>query len=297
MPASSGVSSIRTQFGEPLVVLLGATGLVLLIACANLANLLLARASAREKEMAVRLAIGAARRRLVAQLLVESVLLALIGTVLGIIVARGLTTILIAQIASGFGNIFIDLTWNSQMFAFTAGVSVLACLLFGLMPALKATAVSPANTLRAGARGLTMSRERFGLRRLLVVTQVALSLVLLLGALLFSRTLYNLLSIDTGFDQKVLVVDLNHRSLAGDVDRGRAMREDIVERLAAIPGDRPDRAGGLRATRRQLLERDGDDRHAGGAGREGADQLHARRQGLFRNHAGADPARPRLRCP
>ena len=122
------------------------------------------------------------------------------------------------------------------MFGFTAGVSVLACLLFGLVPALKATALSPANTLRAGARGLTMSRERFGLRRLLVVTQVALSLVLLLGALLFSRTLYNLLSIDTGFDQKVLVVFMNHQSLAGDVDRGRAMREDIRERLAAIPG-------------------------------------------------------------
>ena len=138
--------------------------------------------------------------------------------------------------AAGFGNIFMDLTWNTQMFAFTVGVSVLACLLFGLVPALKATSLSPANTLRAGARGLTMSRERFGLRRLLVVTQVALSLVLLLGALLFSRTLYNLLSIDTGFDQEVLVGFMNHRSLAGDVDRGRAMREDIRERLAAIPG-------------------------------------------------------------
>ena len=236
LTASAGVSSIRTQFGEPLAVLLGATGLVLLIACANLANLLLARASAREREMAVRLAIGAARRRLVMQLLVESVLLALLGTVLGMAVARGLTTILIAQIASGFGNIFIDLSWNTQMFAFTAGVSVLACLLFGLVPALKATALSPATTLRAGARGLTMSRERFGLRRLLVVTQVALSLVLLLGALLFSRTLYNLLSIDTGFDQRVLVVLLNDKSLAGDVDRGRAMRDDILERLAGVPG-------------------------------------------------------------
>ena len=236
MPASSGVSNIRQQFGEPLVVLLGATGLVLLIACANLANLLLARASAREKEMAVRLAIGAARRRLVAQLLVESVLLALIGTMLGILVARGLTAILVAQMASGFGNIFIDLTWNMQMFAFTAGVSVLACLLFGLVPALKATALSPASTLRSGARGLTMSRERFGLRRVLVVAQVALSLVLLFGALLFSRTLYNLLSIDTGFNQQVLVVFLSHQSLGGDVDRARATREDIRERLAAIPG-------------------------------------------------------------
>jgi putative ABC transport system permease protein len=236
MPASSGVSSIRTQFGEPLVVLLGATGLVLLIACANLANLLLARASAREREMAVRLAIGAPRRRLVMQLLVESVLLAAMGTALGILVARGLTTVLVAQIAAGFGNIFIDLTWNTKMFLFTTGVSALACLLFGLLPALKATALSPATTLRAGSRGLTMSRERFGLRRLLVVTQVALSLVLLLGALLFSRTLYNLLSIDTGFDQQVLVVFLSHQSLGGDVDRARAMREDIRERLAAIPG-------------------------------------------------------------
>jgi predicted permease len=236
MAASAGVSNIRQQFGEPLVVLLGATGLVLLIACANLANLLLARASAREREMAVRLAIGAARRRLVAQLLVESVLLALLGTLLGMAVAKALTTVLVAQLAAGFGNIFIDLTWNTQMFAFTAGVSIVACLLFGLMPALKATALSPASTLRAGARGLTMSSERFGLRRLLVVTQVALSLVLLLGALLFSRTLYNLLSIDTGFDQKVLVVMLSHQTLAGDLDRGRAIRDDIRERFAAIPG-------------------------------------------------------------
>ena len=236
MPASSGVSSIRAQFGEPLVVLLGATGLVLLIACANLANLLLARASAREREMAVRLAIGAPRRRLVMQLLVESVLLAVMGAALGILLARGLTTILVAQIAAGFGTIFIDLTWNSKMFLFTTGVSALACLLFGLVPALKATSLSPATTLRAGSRGLTMSRERFGLRRLLVVTQVALSLVLLLGALLFSRTLYNLLSIDTGFNQQVLVVFLSHQSLGGDVDRAGAMREDIRERLAAIPG-------------------------------------------------------------
>ncbi len=236
MAASAGVSNIRQQFGEPLVVLLAGTGLVLLIACANLANLLLARANAREREMAVRLAIGAGRRRLLAQLLVESVLLALLGTLLGIAVARGLTTVLIAQLAAGFGNIFIDLTWNTQMFAFTAVVSIVACLLFGLLPALKATALSPATTLRAGARGLTMSRERFGLRRLLVVGQVALSLVLLLGALLFSRTLYNLLSIDTGFDQKVLVVMLSHQSLSGDLDRARTVRDDIRERFAAIPG-------------------------------------------------------------
>jgi putative ABC transport system permease protein len=233
--ASSGVSGIRAQFGEPLTVLLGATGLVLLIACANLANLLLARASVREREMAVRLAIGAGRRRLVTQLLVESMLLAAAGTLLGVVVARALTTILIAQIASGLGAIFIDLTWNSQMFLFTAAVSAIACLLFGLAPALKATALSPAVSLRAGGRGLTMSRERFGIRRLLVVTQVALSLVLLLGALLFSRTLYNLLNIDTGFDQQVVVAFLSDQSLAGSTERGRVVRDDIRARLTTIP--------------------------------------------------------------
>lgn len=236
MPASSGVSNIRQQFGEPLTVLLGATALVLLIACANLANLLLARASAREREMALRLAIGASRRRLMTQLLVESLLLALAGTLLGVLVARGFTTMLVAQIAAGFGTIFIDLSWDTQMLMFTASVSAIACVLFGLAPALKATALSPATTLRAGARGLTTSRERFGVRRLLVVTQVALSLVLLLGALLFSRTLYNLLNIDTGFDQQVLVALLSDESLAGDADRGRLIREDIRARLAVIPG-------------------------------------------------------------
>jgi predicted permease len=170
------------------------------------------------------------------QLLVESLLLAVAGTLLGVVLARALTAILVAQIAAGFGSIFIDLTWNTEMFAFTAAVSVIACLLFGLAPALKATALSPAVALRAGGRGLTMSRERFGIRRLLVVTQVALSLVLLLGALLFSRTLYNLLSIDTGFDQQVLVVLLTHDGLGGDIDRGLMMRDDIRERLAVIPG-------------------------------------------------------------
>lgn len=234
--ASSGVSSLRTQFGEPLAVLLVATGLVLLIACANLANLLLARASAREREMAVRLAIGAGRRRLVMQLLVESVLLALAGTLLGIVVARALTTVLVAQIASGFGTIFIDLSWNTQMFAFTTAVAVLACLLFGLVPAIKATALSPSIALKSGGRAVTMSRERFGLRRGLVVAQVALSLVLLIGALLFTRTLYNLISIDTGFDQDVVVAYLTHLSLGGDADRGRAMRDDIRQRIAALPG-------------------------------------------------------------
>jgi predicted permease len=236
VPADAGVSGLRTQFGESLAVLLGGTGLVLLIACANLANLLLARATAREKEIAVRLAIGAGRRRIVFQLLVESVVLALVGTVLAVVVARGLTDLLVAQLASGLGSVFIDLSWNTRVFGFTAGVAILACLFFGLAPALKATALAPSDALKAGGRAMTASRERFGMRRALVITQVALSFVLLVGALLFSRTLYNLLKIDTGFDQHVVVAYLTGKSLSGDPDHGVLVREEIRERLASIPG-------------------------------------------------------------
>ena len=235
--ASAGVSDVREEFGEPLLVLLAATGLVLLIACANLANLLLARATVREREVAVRLAIGASRGRVVGQLLVESVLLAAIGSVLGVVVARVLSQLLVAQLAGGMGALFIDLTWNFKVFGFTAGVSLLACLLFGLAPALRATALAPAAALKSGGRGTTEGRERFGLRRALVVAQVALSLVLMIGALLFTRTLYNILTIDAGFDQNLVVVELQHRSFMTDDDAsGLAVRRAVEERIAAIPG-------------------------------------------------------------
>jgi len=237
VPAAVGVSDVREQFGEPLIVLLAATGLVLLIACANLANLLLARATVREREIAVRLAIGASRGRIVRQLLVESVMLALLGTLLGIVVARGLSQVLVAQLAAGMGALFIDLAWNFTVLGFTAGVSLLACLLFGLAPALKATALAPVIALRSGGRGITSGRERFGLRRALVVAQVALSLVLLISALLFTRTLYNLLTIDAGFDQNLIAVDLSHRSLMDDDPaRGLGLRLELEQRVSAIPG-------------------------------------------------------------
>ena len=162
--------------------------------------------------------------------------LALAGTVLAVAFARGLTTILVAQLATGLGTVFIDLSWNTRVFEFTSGVAVLACLFFGLAPALKATSLAPSDALKSGGRAITASRERFGMRRTLVVTQVALSLVLLIGALLFTRTLYNLLTIDAGFDQRVIVAYLNGRSLAGDVDRGNMVREQIRTQLSSIPG-------------------------------------------------------------
>lgn len=235
--ADSGLSDLRTQFAQPLLVLLGATGLVLVIACANLANLLLARATARQKEIAVRLAIGASRGRIVRQLIVESVLIAAVGTLLAVGVAKGLTAVLMAQLASGMSGLFLNLDWNMTVFAFTAGVAATACLLFGVAPALQATALAPSAALKAGGRGVSDGRERFSARRVLVVAQVALSLVLLFGALLFTRTLYNVLTIDAGFDRELVYLELSHPSLTtDDAVRHLLVRNDIQQRIETVPG-------------------------------------------------------------
>jgi putative ABC transport system permease protein len=234
--ASSGVSDLREEFAKPLVVLLAATGLVLLIACANLANLLLARSTARQREIAIRLAIGASRRRIVGQLLIESVLLAVVGTALGMVVASALTDVLMAQLA-GTGSLFLDLSWNMTVFGFTAAVAAAACLLFGLAPAMQATALAPVTALKAGGRGISEARGRFGLRKGLVVAQVALSLVLLIGALLFGQTLYNVLTIDAGFDQQVMQIEFSHPTLQPDDQvQLQVVREDLRQRVAAAPG-------------------------------------------------------------
>ena len=236
-PAATGVSNLRTNFEEPLVVLLVTAGLVLVIACANLANLLLARASARGREIAVRLAIGASRPRIVRQLLVESAVLAAAGAIFGGALAGVLSGVLMDVLAGDNPAVWVDLTWNWRMLGFTSGVAFLACLLFGVAPALRATAVAPSVALKGVGRGITASRERFGLRRGLVITQVALSLVLLLGALLFTRTLYNLLATDPGFHHEGLVTAfITHlnRAPGGDRDQ-QGTRRDLRERLAALP--------------------------------------------------------------
>lgn len=236
LPAASGVSGLRADFSQPLTLLLAITGLVLVIACANLANLLLARASVREREIALRLAIGAGRWRIVRQLLIESVLLAGAGAAVGAALAAVLSRILVAVLATGYASLFVDLTWNWRMLGFTTGVALTACLLFGVVPALRATALSPASALKTGGRRMTAGRERFGLRRLLVVAQVALSLVLLVGALLFTRTFYNLLSERVGFDTTgVLVAGINHPALPDRGVRAQAARRDLRDRLAALP--------------------------------------------------------------
>ncbi len=235
--ADKGFSSMRGGSANPLSILMASTGLVLLIACANLANLMLARASAREREIAVRLAIGASRGRLIRQLLSESLLLSSIGAILGALLAPVFARILISLFVTQDNQVFIDLTVDWRVLAFTGGLAVLTCILFGLTPALRATRTEPGAAMKSGGRGMTTAREGFGLRRVLVVSQVALSLVLLVGALLFVRSFRNLLTLDTGFHQEgILVAALDPRRLDLPKERRFPLRREIIHRLRAIPG-------------------------------------------------------------
>jgi predicted permease len=236
-PADNGFSSLRREYENPLWTLLAIAALVLLIACANLANLILARASAREREVGVRLALGASRSRLLRQMLSESLLLSLIGAAFGAGLAQVLSRFLLAFLSTQGVPLFMDLRPDWRVFGFTALLAVLTCVFFGLAPALRSTQVAPASVLKAAGRGMTSGRERFGLRRILVVTQVALSLVLLVGALLFVRTLRNLMTLDPGFRQEgMIVADLDITRLNIPAERRQAFKRDLLDRLRALPG-------------------------------------------------------------
>jgi predicted permease len=234
---SSGYSTLRKSYEGALWLLLAIAGLVLLITCANLANLLLARASAREREIAVRQAVGASRSRIVRQLLVETLLLSIIGTTLGAFLAQGLSRFLVASIGTTRNLVFLDVSPDFKVFGFTAAVAVLTCLLFGLTPALRATRVSPGAVMKATGRGLTAGRERFSLRRALVVVQVALSLVLVASAILFSRSLSQMLNFDAGFNQQnLLIAQVGFNRLKLEPERRLAFRDSLLERIKAMPG-------------------------------------------------------------
>lgn len=234
---SAGVSDLRRAYENPLWILMAATTLVLLIACANLANLLLARAGVREREIAVRLAIGAGRARLVRQLLAESLLLAAGGAVLGAMLATVLSRALVAFISTSDTRFFVGLDPDWRTLGFTAAIAVSTCILFGLAPALRATHLSPIAALRGAGRAITSGKQRVTLRRLLVVAQVALSFVLLTGCLLFVRSLQYLLTADPGFKPEgIITVSVNTIPAHYAVERRPAITRDLHDRLAAIPG-------------------------------------------------------------
>jgi predicted permease len=237
LPAGIGVSSLRKDYEDPLLLLLGIAGLVLLIACANLANLTLARASVREREMAVRLAIGAGRGRLMRQLLSESLLLTFCGSVFGILLAEILCRYMVTFLTTEQNPIFLALTPDWRLLGFTTALAILTCLLFGLTPAQRATRTAPAGAMKSAGRGMTASRERFSLRRVLVVGQVALSLLLLAASLLFVRSLRNLTTLDAGLRQEgLLIMGVDLSRLQYRADRRAAVYRTLLDEVRATPG-------------------------------------------------------------
>lgn len=237
IPAANGFSNLREDASTPLWLLLGLSGLVLLIACANLANLMLARASTREREIAVRLALGASKGRLIRQLLSESALLAIAGAIGGALLAAALSRFLVAFISTPDDPVFLDMPMDWRVLGFAAGLAILTTILFGLLPALRAGSTPPGSVLKTGGRGMAGGRERFRMQRMLVASQVALSLVLLAGALLFARSLDNLVTRDPGFQQNgVLVVNTDFTRLNLPKERRVAFVRDLLERVRAAPG-------------------------------------------------------------
>jgi len=236
--AATGVSNLRNAYATQLWVLLGATGLVLLLTCANLANLTLARSSARGREIAVRLAIGASRRRIVRQLLTESALVSGLGAAGGLLLARWISQTLVSVLKLGPAPVFVDLTPDWRVFAFIVAAAVLTCLLFGLSPALTATRRDPAATLDPGGRSPTDRHQAVRLRRALVVVQVALSIVLVVGAVLFARTLRNLAAVDLGFDPRVVLASVDLRRTTVPPEARAGAFAAIAARIRDVPGVR-----------------------------------------------------------
>ena len=236
LPASKGRSQLREQFSKPLVALMGIVAVVLLIACSNLANLLIARASGRQREVAIRLALGATRGRLIGQLLVESVILATAGGALGLGLAIFMDKALLAFLPENLAVLSVSTRPDATVLGFALAVSLLTGLIFGLMPALEATRPQLASTLKEQA-GAVAGGTAVLLRKGLVVAQVALSLLLLIGAGLFVQSLKNLKELNPGFRTANLVSFAVEPTLGGETKEWSLdYYRRLSERIQALPG-------------------------------------------------------------
>src|SRR5207302_1843221 len=213
-PAATGLSQLREKFSKPLSILMSVVAMVLLIACANIANLMLARATARQREIAIRMAVGATRWRLIRQLLSESLLLSLLGGALGLAMAQWAARLLLMMVSSGPQPVPIEVTLDFWVLAFTSIIAIATALIFGIAPALRATQVECGLEIKEG-KGSAPAQARSALARALLMGQVALSLALLTGAGLFLRTLVNLTSMDMGFTKENVLLFQVDESSAG----------------------------------------------------------------------------------
>jgi putative ABC transport system permease protein len=235
-PASTGSSFLRERFQKPLMTIMIVVAVVLLIACANIANLLLARATARRHELGVRVALGASRWRLIRQLMIESLLLSATGAAFGIAIAGWGSRLLVRQLSTQTNTVFLDLSFDWRVLVFTIGVTVATALLFGTAPALRAARIAPIDALKEHARS-SAGDARVGVTSGLVVAQVALSVLLVVAAGLFVRTFASLASVHLGFDaDRVLVVDVN--ALRANVEPAQRipLYERVLDAVRAVPG-------------------------------------------------------------
>ena len=235
IPAATGSSGLRRRYQQPLTAIMVVVALVLLIACANIANLLLARANARRHELSVRVALGASKFRIARQLLTESLVVSGVGALIGLFFARLGSELLVRQLSSSTNTVFLDMGLDWRILGFTALVAVATAVLFGVAPALRASGVQPNEALKEQGRGVI--GERFGLGNVLVVVQVALSVVLVVAAGLFVRTFSSLAHVNLGFEHEpILVANVNAQRLQLDPPQRPEFFERMRQAALTVPG-------------------------------------------------------------
>lgn len=233
-PAGAGVSYLRDQYNTSLEILLAITGLVLLIACANLANLMLARASVKRREVAIRMSLGASRGRLLRQILLESALLAACGAILGAALAQPFSRALVHSLDTSQGAIQLTIVADWRVLLFAGAASVATCVLFATLPALRSSSAEPLTSLKSGARGVVGNRDRFSAQRALVITQIAVSMVLLVGALLFIASYRNLMTLNPGIRENNITLAFPTPNVKPE--RLGDFKRQLVAAVRAIPG-------------------------------------------------------------
>ncbi|MEP7346529.1 MAG: FtsX-like permease family protein, partial [Gemmatimonadaceae bacterium] len=235
--AANGTSGLRARYQRPLVTIMVVVGLVLLIACGNIANLLLARATARRHELSVRQALGATRWRLARQLFAESLALSVTGAALGSAIAIWGSRLLVAELSTQTNRVFLDMGVDWRMLGFTSLIAMATALLFGVLPALRATRAQPIDAMKEQGRGNTGAGRHLNLGNWLVVAQVALSLVLVIAAGLFVRTFSSLSELKLGFDRdRVIIANVNAQRSGVDSAQRTALYERLVNAAGSVPG-------------------------------------------------------------
>jgi predicted permease len=236
-PAATGTSGLRAQFAQPLNILMAVVVIVLLIACANIASLMLARAVLRKREMAVRAALGASRMRLIRQLLTECVMLSTAGALLGILFARWGSMLLVRFISTARGQVFLDLSLDGRVLGFTAAIAIFTGLLFGVLPAFRSTRVSLTAAMKGSQAMDVEHRARLRPGRWIVASQMALSLVVLAAAGLLLRSFVKLVMLDIGFDRNnVLMMHTEARTAGVPPEQEMVTWDEIERRISSLPG-------------------------------------------------------------